>query len=213
MKRILKSALILSVLFSTLCTAFSAEKIFAIPNKQDPPITVDGVLDTREWAEIPSELKYEGADQVCKLSQPWKSAADLSGTVKLAWRPEGLYVGANVTDDKFLQKSSGDKAWCGDHLELFLDMTPGIEKARDKFGDGQYQIVLNPGNLNGDSPVVKAEAVMFLPETKMLNSAKVAARKTDTGWVLEALIPWSELGLKTMEKGTVARVDVVISDT
>lgn len=213
MKKNLKTALILLALFSMLYTAFPAEKIYAIPYKQDPPIMVDGELDAREWAEIPSELKFERVEQVCNLSRPWKSVADLSGTVKLAWRPEGLYIGANVIDDKFLQKSSGDKAYCDDHLEIYLDMTPSFDKARDKFGDGQYQIVLNPGDLSSTFSVIKAEAVMFFPTVKTLNSVKVYAKKTDGGWVLEALIPWSELGVETVERGKLVGIDVVISDT
>ncbi len=208
-----KTLLSLLIVFCAL-QGFSGNTIVPVYTKQDPGISVDGHLSAADWNDIKHEFVLNGKKFLSLLNEPWKSEKDISGKVKIAYRPEGLYIGAKVTDDKFFQTQSGIKIYMGDHIELLLDIMPGIDNSRNKFGTGQYHILLSPGNLNSKNP--KAEAAMVCPERRSMPSVVIAAAKTDNGYNLEAMIPWQELGFDkspTAQEKKVIALDVVISDT
>lgn len=212
-----KCILILSAFF-TLSAAWSAEQFVPLFTKQDPGISVDGYLEKNDWDDIKYQFTFPDKVPPSKLHNSrtgkWRSVKDLSGTVKLAWRSAGLYIGARVVDDKFSQTQTGTAVYEGDHIELFIDTTPGIDSAEDKFGSGQYHILLSPGNLNTRN--AKAEAMLVKPRRSSLPEVLIAARKTADGYTLEAMIPWSVLGLKrapALNEKKVIGLDVVLSDT
>ncbi|HNT87469.1 MAG TPA: sugar-binding protein, partial [Candidatus Hydrogenedentes bacterium] len=197
-----------------LATVGQTPDIIAIPLRPDPPIAVDGVLD--EWAVVPNVIMRDQPQHVVWGASSWRAPEDLSGNVRLAWRTESLFVAVDVTDDNVRQTQRGDGIWQGDHVELYIDAQPDLEPARDAFGTGQFQIALSPGNFGtaGD-PLVDCppEVYIYRPSGAPVADIAVAARRTASGYALEAAIPWCVLGVIDPEIGITLRIEVGISDT
>lgn len=189
------------------------EALNGVPLKPDPPFAIDG--DLGDWADVPVVYAIKRADQVVWGRGAWTAASDLSGTVRLAWRHDNLFVAANVTDDQLRQTERGDGIWKGDHLELYLDVQPDLEPSRDIFGKGQFQLALSPGNFlaTGDALTdCPPEAFCFRPRDTGMKGVKIGARKTEAGWIVEAALPWSFLGVSEPKKGMTLGFELGLSD-
>jgi hypothetical protein len=186
----------------------------AIPLKPDPPPAMDGQLN--EWLNRPGMLVVDRREQATWGNSNWKSSADLSARVWLAWRSDMLYLAASVSDDHLRQTQRGEGIWRGDHVMLFLDTAPEDEPERDSFGRGQLQIALSPGNfLHSGDPGLDCppEVVCYHPSGTHLDTAVIAATQTPQGYDLEAAISWSLLGVNAPVDGTALRFEVAVSDT
>ena len=204
-----------SIVFLMLCASGAmAEETLGIPLKPDPPFAIDGALG--DWSAVPNALTLSNAEQVTWGSANWRSPNDLSGTIRLAWRTECLFVAAAVTDDAVRQTQRGSSVWKGDHVELYVDTRPDFETGRDTFGAESFHIALSPGSLEhtgdalADGP---PEAFCYAPKEHALTEATVAAVRSETGWVLEAAIPWKALGVESPAQGMPLRIEAAISDT
>jgi hypothetical protein len=199
--------------FAIFALPLHSQDLLGIPLKPDPPIAVDG--DLGDWKAVPNAITLRDADQVVWGAGMWNDAADLSGTVHLAWRQEYLFVAADVTDDIIRQSQRGDSLWKGDHIEIYLDVLPDSESDRNYFGTGQFQIGVSPGNFEqtGDTLLDTApEVFVYRPVTGPAAGALVASERTEHGYVVEVAIPWSLLGIEVSD-GTTLRVEVGLSDT
>jgi hypothetical protein len=190
----------------------TVEKLdLAIPYKPDPPVSMDGILN--EWAKVPVyQLNRE--EQVIYGKDKWGSTNDLSAKVWLAWREECLYIAADVRDDVHCQTDRGRDLYKGDHVELYLDVTPDVDSGRDPFGDGQWIIAFNPGNFQHTGDLlqdIKAEAWIYHPTGRSATKIMVVAQRTETGYAIEASVPWPLLGVKP-EIGTGLTLEVAVSD-
>lgn len=195
--------------------ALAADRPIVIPQRPDPPITVDGRLD--DWVSVPSKLEIDRPEQVVYQPENWKSVDDLSAVVRLCWRPAGLYIAAEVRDDVFSNSGSGENSFRGDILELYFDAVPARDPSRDEFGAGQTHLLLSPGNLPDDRPAgafgrVNPEVYRIHPDHKSLADATIAAVKTEKGWTLECFIPWEELGVVDPKRGRPFGLEVALSD-
>ncbi|MCC7350329.1 MAG: hypothetical protein IT446_07140 [Phycisphaerales bacterium] len=195
--------------------ALAADKPIVIPQRPDPPITVDGRLD--DWESVPSKLEINRPEQVVYQPENWKSVDDLSAVVRLCWRPAGLYIAAEVRDDVFSNSGSGENSFRGDVVELYFDATPSSDPSRDEFGAGQTHLLLSPGNLLDDRPPgsfgrINAEVYRIHPDHKSLSDAAIASVKTEKGWTIECFIPWEELGVADPKRGRPFGLEVALSD-
>jgi hypothetical protein len=211
----MKKSLLFIALGVTLTSATKAycQEIIKIPFKPDPAITIDG--DLNDWNTIPNKQILNSKEHVTYGADKWKGAADLSATVQLSWRPDALYVAANVTDDILRQTQRGANIWKGDHVELYLDTAPDTDAGNTAFGARQFQIGLSPGNFNhsGDALAdIAPEAYAFLPAGISLAGSQVAAQRTVAGYTIEASIPWNNFDFKP-QVGLPLGVEVSISDT
>jgi hypothetical protein len=191
-----------------------------IPYKPDPPPAIDGRLN--EWENVPNSYLIQTREQVAHGGKAWKSPQDLSAKVWLAWRGDYLYLAADVTDDRHVQKERGRDMWRGDHVELYLDATPDVDPKRTHWGEGQIQMGLSPGNFQhtGDALTdIAPEAAVFRPEGGSAEGVLVAAQKTEKGYALEAAVPWALIArlAKTPDlkpgAGMPLNFEVGISDT
>jgi hypothetical protein len=196
--KIMKQVLLCFALLALTTTFSNAhaqdEKYFGVPQKPDPPPAIDGRLD--EWNGVPNAININTKEQAVYGGSAWKSPADLSARVWLAWRADTLYFAADVTDDRHEQRSQGTGMWQGDHVTLYLDLAPDLEPARLRQGAGQIQFGFSPGSLQitGD-PIndKQPEATVFHPQGASANGVLVAAQKTAHGYALEAAMPWKVL--------------------
>ena len=190
------------------------DAIKGVPFKPDPPFAIDG--DLGDWADVPHVHAMKDAAHVVWGRGAWTAPSDLSGTARLAWRYDNLFVAADVTDDQLRQTQRGDGIWKGDHIELYLDVQPDLEPSRNIFGRGQFQFAVSPGNFlkTGDALTDCApEAYCFRPRSTSVDGVKVGARKTEAGWSIEVAIPWGLLGIKRPTKGMTLRFEIALSDT
>lgn len=208
-----------STLFALLllCVAIArpvrAEEYHVIPYKADPPIQVDGNLD--DWAGVPNSLILNRREQVTYTPENWTGPDDLSAVIRLAWREGGLFLAAEVTDDIVNQPYRAREIWKGDHLNLWVDMTPGQEPERKMFGAGQFHVVFSPGNLGGvagDEELTPPEIYVYRPEGTVQEGGEIAARRTPTGYVIEAFLPWSRVGVTAPAMHDDANFEVAVSE-
>ena len=174
-------------------TAAAAEpEIHVIPFDIDPPIQVDG--DLTDWAQVPNAIALDDPKQATWGQAAYTGLNDLSGVVRIAWRPAGLYFAADVVDDHFTQPYSGVDLFRGDHANLFIDLTPQHEPERNAMGQGQYHLAVSPGNLAAPGSGVHAtpaEVFFYIPEEGMPHHGKcrAAATRTADGYVVEEVAP------------------------
>lgn len=145
-------------------------------------LQMDGWLD--DWTAAPQPITA-----IVFGREAWSDAGDLAASARLAWDAQMLYLGVEVTDDAFSQPAGGRDLHLGDSLELQLD----ADLAGD-FDDGamsadDWQIGISPGDLTGRRPEVYAWRPLGAP----LAGVRLGARETDTGYVIEAALPWAAL--------------------
>jgi len=184
---------------------------YVVPFDVDPPIVVDAALD--DWSGVPNPIVLDRKEQATYGATHWNGPADLSGKIRLAWRSEGLYIAAEVTDDVFQQPYTGRDVYKGDHVNLWLDWAPGAQPERTMFGEGQVHIGLSPGNLGLEEPNLPPEIVLFRPETLPRKGGLIAARRTGEGYVIEAFLPAERLGVPAIAMNRDAAFEVALGDS
>lgn len=173
----------------------------------DPPVICDGKLD--DWQKVAVFADLSGKKHLAyDRMKIYKDDRSLNGVIKMLWRRDGLLVAATVTDNKHVQ-TSDSKPWMGDHVDLRLDMTPDADKERENFGDGQFQVVLSPGNFQD----IKPSLTLVKPQLQKISAGKIYAARTEDGYLLEAFIPWAALNVKPVTFDQVLALDVLVSDS
>ncbi len=208
-----RTLLVPMLLVAFAVAAGAAEPVYVIPQKPDPPIAVDG--DLSEWVEVPNALFLGTLDHATYKPQMWTGPEDLSGTVRMAWRQEGLFLAVEITDDTLSQTERGRSMWKGDHVELYLDFTPYTEPHRRGFAEGQFQISFSPGNFErtGDAVTdIAPEVYSHHPEGVDVSSIQYAAVRTKDGWTMEAMVPFAFLGVTPRQNLPLAG-EVALSDS
>lgn len=197
---------------STLVPGFAAERTIWIPLKPDPPPAVDA--DLVEWGNIPGRITIGAPTQAVQGRSNWTGPEDLSGEIGLAWRQEGLYVSAQVRDDRHRQSRRGESLFNGDHIEIFIDREPGKVQPGAPFNASILHLGLSPGRLESTGDLVTdapPEVVVFTPAGGSTDGFRIAARKTDAGYTLEAFIPAERIGILPAA-GTALGLEIALSD-
>jgi len=175
-----------------------------IPFLSGETVEVDG--DLSEWAGVPGALTIKDESNVTFGREFWYGPQDLSATVRLAWRPEGLFVAAVVTDDVVLLPITIRDFWRGDNLSVIVDMIPEADVGRKAMGPGQFHLAMGP---SGD---MRVELFVSRPSNARPEGAKMAVRGTDKGYDVEAFVPWLSLGVRPPVAGHEARFEILVSD-
>jgi hypothetical protein len=156
-----------------------------LPKVSSPPTidaTVEGV-----WNSV-SAKTLDGSP----------SNSDLSATWKALWDDTNLYYLVEVTDDTLTNDS--DSTFSDDAVEIYLD--PDNSGGGTYDGSNDYQLVFG---YNDSSVVTGANSVNDTTDITF------ATTVTDSGWRLEANIPWSTLGV-TPSTGMVCGTDIHVID-
>ncbi|MBR2625323.1 MAG: hypothetical protein IKD23_02875, partial [Lentisphaeria bacterium] len=203
---------ILYLMIAALCAAqlFAAPQVpHAIPFKEDPPIMVDG--DISDWDEVPAAITLNNKNQLKNVSLDparYGGDKDLSAEIKSAWRDYGLFLMIKVTDNFHNQQFNGKNIWRGDHAELYLDLIPAVKTPENKLSNGQFHLMLSPGNFAN----IKPEIAVFHPAALTLTGTKIEAAKTADGYIIEAEIPWENFKF-TGSMNKIIGLDIWVSDT
>lgn len=123
----------------------------------------------------------------------WSGASDASASYHIGWTSDALYVAVRVTDDSFVQVSSGSQMYKGDIVELQLDRDLEGDYFSNTLSGDDYQIGLSPGNFGS----LGSSAWRWYPigTHGLLSGVTLASAKTDAGYIIEAKIPWSVFGV------------------
>lgn len=165
-----------------------------------------GELECR-WADVPpvidgraDEAVWQRATVIDGFGQPWAAGAPRAreGTrVRLLWDREWLYLFAEMDDAEITAtvREHDGPMWQNDVVEIFLK--PSEAHA------GYYEFEVNPFGAVVDAFFPNAESRKDRAQLRrgvFHVDAKVALRGTlnvagdrDTGWTVEARIPWSDL--------------------
>ena len=184
---------VLSLMAFVLCFVnLSAEVLRTIPYLPDPGISVDGFL--KDWQRVPGAMFFNKKEQIRTGLKNYQGKQDLGGKFFMGWREEGLYLAADISDDRFFVNHRRNDNWKSDHLELYLDMTPELDENRLTPGKGQYAVMFLPPVF--DLPGSQPQAAAIYPGDLDVKGVRVAAQKTAAGYTIEAFIPVSLFGEK-----------------
>ncbi len=155
------------------------------------PFVADG--DLSGWSEVPS---YPSTFRVFNVGD-WDQSDDLQAFWRLAWDETNLYLAALVLDDVHVQTQTGNLIYLGDSLEVQIDTQRMIDLGTVLSPD-DFQLVLSPG----DFVTIPPSAALFRgTEAGQLSGVEssgliVSASQMEGGYVLEAVLPWNELGVR-----------------
>lgn len=149
-------------------------------------ITIDGKPD--DWGERGFRVEV-----LAPVSGQVSAAAGHEGRFRLGWSEEGLLVLAQVRDDVFTEATNSNTLWEKDSLEMFVGV---------KHGERNWmQILVAPG-IDPKTPDIRHH-FGDRRESKDLRSVtptvKLARTRTADGYIMEALIPWSNLKVEPKE--------------
>ncbi len=160
--------------------AAAAPPVFDIPRIDG--IAVDG--DGDDWA-----ARGFRVDLVTAPDGGLRPADDFDLRFRVAWSRDGLLVLATVRDDVAVEGEDRSRLWRRDCVEIFVAEGAG--------GANRYQLVVASG-ADPEQEAVRQRLYDARPEEEGLGelSAQAASRVLADGYVVEALLPWTNLGLE-----------------
>lgn len=171
----------------TQATPAAAADITAFHTSSPP--TLDGSLV--EWYGVPTYL----SPHLVYQDDNWDGTQDLTIFWQWQWDDENLYLGAKIIDNIHVQTESGNQVFLGDSLELQIDTG---SRGKTESDPDVYQLLLSPGNFNNVPP--SAYRFQGTNNGNITNAPgstiRVTAQHIPTGYTLEAIIPWSDLGFQ-----------------
>ena len=164
-------------------------------------INLDGNLS--EWNNVPRV----NITHIVHQPHNWQGTDDLSGFTLATWDNQNLYLAAQVTDDKIIQRNWGEQLVFGDGIELYWDSDLEGDFNIDGYNDDDSQIVFSPTSGNN----FPAFWVHFSPNTADI---QIASTFTEVGYNVEVRIPWSLLGVVPTENAIFGvAVTIIDNDT
>jgi hypothetical protein len=173
-----------------LCQTASAGSAGAPPAYDIPKlenIAVDGKAD--DWGE-----KGFRVNVLTDVTGRVIPAGNYNAAFRLGWDDKGLLILATVTDDVFLEPfKKPEELWKGDSIEFFMCVTRG--------GEDSFQVVVAPGCDSNEAEV--RQNISDYRKSEELKKSKlaisVARTKIEKGFIMEACLPWKNLGIEATE--------------
>lgn len=169
--------------------------------------TIDGNLN--EWGALPA---YDSPFLVYNDSA-WDRSQDVSVLWQLGWDSTNLYVATQVTDDRHVQTQTGNQIYRGDSLEIQIDTDRATDNG-DSLTPDEYQVSLSPGDfgaLPASANLGQGTGGGSMFDAPGGHRIRVAARPAADGYVVEAAMPWADLGL-TPSAGRPMRIALSVND-
>jgi hypothetical protein len=126
--------------------------VTTVPQAAAAP-AVDGVEGPGEYGGSPLDLTPRWEGQACT------SAADCSGSAKVTWSDDALYLHVKVTDDilgTVLTPADCKRHWRTDSVEIALDPRGTSENTSTTFKTGIFPVTDDPAN--GNPPCFQRDA-------------------------------------------------------
>ena len=159
-----------------------------VPPLPDAPL-IDGVLDCG-----PPLLDLTPVGWTSMMSS---LPASVNARLAIAWRPDGLYVFVDVTDDTRLPPPAGADVWCGDGIELYVDDNGSYAGVPLYDDPGSIQ-VLAMAPVNDDDAVTSGGERYRSPNSGLVgpwSSPRYGAFPRPGGYTFEAFVQADDLDL------------------
>ena len=130
--------------------------------------------------------------------------ADSSGSFRVLYDFEHLYVFVDVNDEALVQDSDPAQGWLDDRIEVFIDGDNSKDAAQDGENDYQYCFRWNHGTV--ETPVE------WYRSPASLAGVEYAVVTTDSGYRFELKLPWSTMIGGPPQEGKLIGMDVMIGD-
>ena len=132
---------------------------------------------------------------------------DLSGSVKLLWDKDNLYLFADIKDDMPMVNSrSGRNIRNGDAVEIFLSSDPD-NLPKEGYSPKDFQTVLG----SNEKMWIFGQAGGGTRNAAPAGS-EIAARRTTAGYVIEARLALENFGYDDFSEGKELALDVALDD-
>lgn len=168
--------------------------------------------DVGDWAPGTVAAGAVASPFLVYSAPAWDGSDDLAADWRLGWDADNLYLFVTVTDDTHVQTQTGNQIFNGDGISLQFD----TQRAAD-LGPGlspdDIQIDLSAGDFAGVPPVAfrfRGSADGRMSDAPGARIA-LAGRPTGSGYVIEAAIPWVDLGVQP-QAGLVLGVALNVND-
>ncbi len=186
---------------------------YSIATQHDPPeltdYPIDAILDVPYLDGIVIDGRNDDWDDSAFMSELIEteliSTDDFDARFSLAWDDRGLLVLVEVTDDLYVEDEERGRLWTKDSIELYVVNEPG--------GSECWQLVISPG-MDADHPNVRWHLYDWRKdgELRQTELTALAARgKFADGYIIEALLPWENLGI-TPEMGREIAFNINVND-
>jgi hypothetical protein len=185
-----------------------------IPTMRSGPSALASFLTTRpvingDWTDLPTPSERP-AQYVVYGKGNWGGEDDLSGSFRIAWDQDYLYIAVKVRDHQYVQESAGKDLFKGDSIEILLDTNVRGDYYVDSLNTDDYQIGISAGKVSVGKNL---EAYLWYPAAKAgaRIDIKIGATSSAGIYRAEAAIPWSLLEI-TPANGLHLGFAVSISD-
>lgn len=172
-------------------------------------VSIDG--DASDWQEVARQtrgrwLTFETIvyDQGCSARAPYasRSQTDLRARAIFTHDDAYLYVAFAVEDEGFVGFTGNDlRFFLSDAPQLLLDLDLAGDRDSTRVNEDDKQIDFRVGiEEPGDSPAIAFWDLGPGRATSRLLDAPVAAAAFESGYFLEAAIPWEVLGIEPVSR-------------
>ena len=148
-------------------------------------VTIDGKLDDAAWT---------GASPAVTLQFLWESqtGAKQGTRARVVWDAQALYVGFDADDADITArfKQRDDPTYQDDAVEIFINPDPKQEALYYGFEMNARGVLYDYLNYNSRTLFKRWDATGVKIATSLRGTMNVRT-DTDTGWSLEAAIPWA----------------------
>ena len=199
-------ALVLAILMLTVpALAEENERPGIVAHKADG-IVIDGNLD--DWNLEGAAAVVNDASQLIKDAHLWKGVDDLSVTFYLAWDEANLYFAADVTEDTPLGAIEMLPIDGEDNIILHISTDPAADPERTEYGTNDFMIYFLMDEGDWSTAVdrsmlakdvlksVRYKSLGIDGGENVLPGYECAISKTTSGFVWEAVIPWTALSME-----------------
>ncbi len=174
----------------------AAEADIEIPSVGYPKPILDGVMDD-VWL-----LSTEQVMTFFTGEEP-TSPEDCSGSWWALWDEEYLYVLVNVIDEALVQDSDPSQGWLDDRVEIYVDGDNAKGASTDN-NDYQYNFRWNFGQVEA--------LVEWYNSPRSLQGVEYGVATTDSGYLVEARMPWSTMTGDIPQEDQLIGINVMIDD-
>ena len=166
------------------------------------PLTIDGELGEAAWAAAPAVT----------LQFLWESQTGPKQMTRAHSDAQALYVGFDADDADITAQYTqrDDPTYRDDAVEVFVNPNPQQEVVYYGFEMNARGVLYDYVNYNSRTLFKRFDATGMKIATSLRGSLNVRT-DTDSGWSLEAMIPWpnfEELSRRPPVVGTVWKVNV-----
>ncbi|MDO8683412.1 MAG: sugar-binding protein, partial [Armatimonadota bacterium] len=151
-----------------------------------------------DWDKIP---------QAVNLNRQGVNPSDCSGSFKLGWDSEYVYVLAIVQDDAFVPDR--ERYWMGDGIEIYFNMLDDEGLPPNTYGPDDFHFGVSADGFVYDYDSTSLGNPLGLG---MVPGMITNHKRTQDGYLLEVAIPWKSMFLNQAEPGYTFGFSIAFDD-